>query len=109
MIFRIFSPSLFFLGLSVVAFIFLGFFIPAQFEDVQMLQGIAVASKGAAHKISLFFLALTFPSFLYSSYRLYRWSQGKLDSCHQCLGLLIDKHGRYGYYQKCLACGKGQR
>jgi len=45
---------------------------------------------------------------LFSTWCLWKWEQ--VDSnepcCHVCGGLLDLKNGRYGYYYKCLACGK---
>lgn len=39
--------------------------------------------------------------------RLWRWRQGRADSCYVCTCLLgRERQGRWGDYRRCLGCGK---
>jgi hypothetical protein len=44
----------------------------------------------------------------YQTYLLFQWQRGSANCCHKCGGITTQKHGRYGSYLKCLACGKNK-
>lgn len=62
-----------------------------------------------AYYFSLFGLLVMTLSILILFWRtfiLWKWESGNIDNCCQvCGGIVSEKHGRWGAYYKCLACG----
>lgn len=58
---------------------------------------------------SLILLVLCLITFLFSSFRYWKWYKGdESEVCHVCGGMITDKDGKYGPYYKCLACGSNR-
>jgi len=58
---------------------------------------------------SLLLLVLGVLTFLYSSYRYWKWYNGDdSENCYVCGGMVTYKDGKYGPYYKCLGCGKNR-
>jgi len=58
---------------------------------------------------SLAFMVLGLITFLYSSYRYWKWYNGDdSEICHVCGGMVTYKDGKYSPYYKCLGCGKNR-
>lgn len=109
MLFRLFALPNFLLVLSFVGLHFFGDFLPDQFSGTAVLEGLADGSRAAARWISAGLLLASLVLFIVSFYRLWRWSQGNSDCCSTCGGIVDQKHGRYGPYMHCLACGKNEK
>jgi len=109
MVIKLFLPSLFFLFIGIAMYLLFGVFIPSQFENTIYLKSIASSARIFAPNLFDFFLILSFIFFCIGSLKIFLWTRGKLDTCNNCYGILTLKNGRYGYYKKCLACGKGKK
>lgn len=109
MLFRLFALPSFLLVLAFVGLHFFGDFVPDQFSGSAVLKGLADGSRAAAPWVGAGLLLASLVLFIVSFYRLWRWSQGNSDCCFTCGGIVDQKHGRYGPYKHCLACGKNQK
>lgn len=58
---------------------------------------------------SLLVMTLALLVFIWQTYRLWQFENGKIDNCcHVCGGIVSEKHGRWGAYYKCLACSNNR-
>lgn len=109
MLFRLFAlPSL----LLIFAFVglhFFGHFVPDHFSGSAVFVGVANGSRALAPWVGVGLLLASLALFAVSFYRLWRWSQGNSDCCFTCGGIVDQKHGRYGPYKHCLACGRNEK
>lgn len=109
MLFRLFALPTFLLVLSLVGPYFFGDFVPGWLSGSAVLKGVGDSSRAAAPWIGAGLLLAALVLFIVSFYRLWQWNQGNSDSCFSCGGIVDHKHGRYGPYRHCLACGKNQK
>ena len=109
MLFRMFALPIFFLVLAIVGLHFLGDFVPNRLSGSAVLEGLANGSRTAAPWVGAGLLLASLVLFTVSFYRLWRWNQGGSDCCFTCGGIVDHRHGRYGQYKHCLACGKNQK
>jgi len=109
LLFRLFALPAFLLVLSPVGLHFFGAFVPGWLSGSLVLEGLGGSSRAAAPWIGAGLLLAALVMFTVSFYRLWRWSQGSSDSCFNCGGIVDHRHGRYGPYKHCLACGKNQQ
>ncbi|EIO4088945.1 hypothetical protein ACN930_004863 [Vibrio parahaemolyticus] len=98
-------PAFMALGSILSAYV-LKIYIPSNFSSSPMLKGLSIMSENAAPWVSLGFLSLAILAFLYQTYSLWQWTQGKGNCCPNCGGMVSYQDGRYGPYFKCLHCGK---
>ncbi|CAA0121053.1 Uncharacterised protein [Halioglobus japonicus] len=112
MLLRLFAgpTGLFLLG--IVAWGFFAIILPSHFAGSAVLSQVAESLSGIAMPagavISL--AALTWAGM--QTHVLWQWHRGEGDFCWRCSGVLAQRHGRYGAYLKCIACGatkKGMR
>ncbi len=108
MLLRLFGLPLLLLVMAPVALWFLGWFIPSQFHASPILNGLGQQVVGLALPACWALVGLATVVAIYQSARLWLWSSGKTDSCHNCGGMVSDRNGRYGPYVHCLACGKNR-
>jgi hypothetical protein len=109
MLLRLFALPTFFLLLSFVGLYFLGDFIPHRLSGSAVLEGLASGSRTAAPLVGAALLLAAMVLFAVNFYRLWCWNRGKSDCCFTCGGMVEQKHGRYGPYKRCLACGNKQK
>ena len=109
MLARLFFLPAFFFVLSRAALPFLAGIVPDWFSHSAMLKGVGESSRAVAPWVGAALVLVALALFIVSMYRLWRWQQGKSDSCSICGGLVDQKYGRYGPYKHCLSCGKNQK
>ncbi len=109
MLFKLFALPSFLLVLAFVGLHLFGNFLPDLFSGSAVFEGLADGSRAAAPWIGAGLLLASLVWFIVSFYRLWRWSQGNSDCCFTCGGIVDQKHGRYGPYKHCLACGKNEK
>lgn len=83
--------------------------IPWYLDDSKYLSVISDSSKNISPYIALLGSGVSGLLFLYSGYTHYKWYRGKGEFCHTCGAMVEEKYGRYGFYFKCLGCGKTRR
>lgn len=109
MVLKLFLGPLFLLIAASAAMFILGNAIPSILASAPLLREVASLSRQAAPwaGLALFLWALAWGA--NSSYKLWRWQRGEIDTCHQC-GCITNyiPEGRYGPYYKCLGCGKNR-
>ncbi|WP_157933766.1 hypothetical protein [Alloalcanivorax mobilis] len=109
MLFRLFDFPILLLVLAIVGLHFLGDLVPNWFSGSAVLEGLANGSRAAAPWVASALMLASFFFFTVNCHRLWRWNQGNSDCCFVCGGIVDHKHGRYGPYKHCLACGKNQK
>jgi hypothetical protein len=114
MILRLYRvPIFFFIG--TLFFLFLEILVPEYQENslntplspllISLKQNIEMGCLWG----SLIFTVLLCLSFLYSSYRYWKWYEGdNAETCRVCGGITTYRDGRFGPYYNCLACGKNR-
>ncbi len=106
---RLYKCPIIMLGLAVLLYLFLGFFIPSQLGDELLFSRLTDKAQSAAPVVSLAIIATAIMWAFYLSFLLWRSYNGKGESCDLCGGPVTPKIGRYGAYYKCLICGKGRK
>ncbi len=84
----------------------LSFYIPEKLSGNAVFSSLVQASINSSPLVGLILLVFSLCCAVISTYRLWRWCQGKCKACSSCGGISDYKVGRYGPYYKCLACGK---
>ena len=109
MIFKLYLPSIVLVIGSFFVFYMLGIYIPNSFQGAVLFSKLSEDAVLYAPRVFLLGMLLALLFTIHSSFRLYKWLEGKIDGselCPRCGGLTRFKTGRYGPYIKCLACGK---
>lgn len=109
MIFRLFKTPLHFISLAFILSFFFGYYVPETLSKSLMFSMLVEQSKNITPYVFLGLMSVSMLTAISSGFRLWRWTQAKGDSCYNCGGIAEFRHGRYGYYYKCLACGKGRK
>ena len=106
MVLRLYAGPFLLLVTSLIAIYFI-VGIGDEFSGM-FLANLGVQSLSFAPLVSGGLLASALGWAAYSSWLLWRWQLGigKGACCHNCGGLVVSRIGRYGFYRKCLACGK---
>ena len=84
-------------------------YIPTYFGNSQLFKKISVMSEELSPWVTSALIFSSVISFLYQTYELWQWEQGKRSCCPNCGGMVTYRNGRYGPYLKCLHCGKNTR
>ena len=100
-----FFPVLLIIGAATLSY-FLSFYIPEKLSGDAVFSSLVQASIKSGPWAGLILFVFSSCCAVISTYRLWRWYQGKCRACSSCGGILDYKVGRYGSYYKCLACGK---
>lgn len=108
MLFNLYKLPTFFLFLSVVILLVIPKNDSTASGSVIDFSSLLIQFKYFGAWASLLALSVSLLLFLFSSFRIYRWTKGKGELCFQCGGIKVYRHGRYGPYYKCLACGKNE-
>jgi hypothetical protein len=114
MVIRLFKMPIF-LAIGTLFFLFLEISVPEYQENsfktpfssllIRLNQYIEMGYLWG----SLIFSVLLCLSFLYSSYRYWKWDEGDdAEICRVCGGITAYREGRFGPYYKCMACGKNR-
>lgn len=108
MLIRLYLPAFLFMAIALlIPKIGLSFY--NDFLNSVYLKGLAELVKSATEWGALGFMVLGTLTFIFQTYRLWKWDKGEsLESCHFCGGMVIEKTGKYGDYHKCLACGSNR-
>ncbi len=109
MLLRLFALPVLLLILAGFGLYFLGEFLPHWFSGSTMFESLGTSSRAAVPWVVSGLLLAALAFFTVGFYRLWRWDQGKSDCCFICGGIVDNRHGRYGHYKHCLACGKNQK
>ena len=107
MILKLYAIPLMLLAASVFAAYFINAIGDALLQNKDFAPfGVKIASF--AVWVSGCLLASSLAWGAYSSRRIWMWSQGRSNEpvCHNCGGLVQMNDGRYGFYYRCMACGK---
>lgn len=98
-------PITIFLGLLLINIAMIIFVkkIPA---DNPILLNIGTQASRFNELIFFGSLLVTSISYLFTTWELYRWGNGKTEDCYSCGGIVDHKDGRYGFYYKCRICSK---
>jgi len=108
MLIKVFAiPFLLLLAALVVPW-FLGHYVPSLFNGSPYLSGLDQQVAGLAIPAFSLLAGAAILACLYQGFQLWRWNQGRTDSCDNCGGMVSLRDGRYGPYYHCLACGKNR-
>lgn len=109
MLFRLFKTPLYFIFLALMFSFFFGYYIPETLSKSSIFSVLVEQSRNVTPYIFLGLMSIATLTAISSGFRFWQWTQEKGDSCYNCGGIAEFRHGRYGYYYKCLACGKGRK
>ena len=108
MFIRLYAPTSF-LMISSVLVIVIEPLIYERMSSILMFSALSELIQTGGLWLSIILFTLSIMTFLYSTYRLWKWDKGeKKEFCHRCSGIVSERHGRYGFYYRCLACGSTQ-
>jgi hypothetical protein len=107
MLLRLYAFPLMLAVAAVLALWVLGLVLPDLFADSPYLAALGLQVQGLALPACWVLVAAATVAAGWQTVRLWLWTQGKTDSCHNCGGMVQDRDGRRGRgpYVHCLACG----